>query len=175
MCRDCLDVESGGILLTFIPIHAAGTRNGAIDVSRLVISSYVTALHSLFQAKKKYVPVSKEQQKLLCVSQPGTPGQNALPTTMEEVDEVVRMFYSSGWSKENIVCLRGSEAMVDAVSMALNSCSCVHLACHGFQDPKLGMKSAFALHDGPLELSEIASKKLLDRQFAFLSACEAAS
>jgi tetratricopeptide (TPR) repeat protein len=161
--------------LTFIPIHAAGPRSGTIDVSRLVISSYVTTLHSLFQAKKKYVPVSKEQQKLLCVSQPRTPGQSALPTTMEEVDGVVQMFCSSGWSKENIVCLCGSEATVDAVSTALNSCSCVHLACHGFQDPKLGMKSAFALHDGFLELSEIASKKLYDRQFAFLSTCEAAS
>jgi CHAT domain-containing protein len=37
------------------------------------------------------------------------------------------------------------------------------------------MKSAFALHDGHLNLSEIASKRLSTGQFAFLSACHAAS
>jgi CHAT domain-containing protein len=37
------------------------------------------------------------------------------------------------------------------------------------------MKSAFSLHDGHLELSEIASKRLSTGQFAFLSACHAAS
>jgi CHAT domain-containing protein len=36
------------------------------------------------------------------------------------------------------------------------------------------MKSAFALHDGHLELSEIASKRLSSGQFAFLSACDTA-
>lgn len=41
--------------LTFIPIHAAGTATAvdAVDVSRLVISSYITTLSSLFQAKRK--------------------------------------------------------------------------------------------------------------------------
>jgi CHAT domain-containing protein len=38
----------------------------------------------------------------------------------------------------------------------------------------LGMKSAFALHDGFLELSKIASKRLSGGQFAFLSACHTA-
>ena len=39
----------------------------------------------------------------------------------------------------------------------------------------MGMKSAFALHDGDLSLNKIASKRLSNGQFAFLSACEAAS
>ena len=37
------------------------------------------------------------------------------------------------------------------------------------------MKSSFLLHDGRLELSKIASKKLSAGQLAFLSACHAAS
>jgi CHAT domain-containing protein len=37
------------------------------------------------------------------------------------------------------------------------------------------MKSAFSLYDGRLELSKIASKRLSAGQFAFLSACHAAS
>ena len=39
----------------------------------------------------------------------------------------------------------------------------------------MGMKSAFSLHDGDLSLNEIASKRLPNGQFAFLSACQAAS
>ena len=94
---------------------------------------------------------------------------------MEEVDEVALVFRSSGWPEQDIICLRGSEATVNAISSALDLCSWVHFACHGSQDPKLGMKSAFSVHDGQLELSAIAAKKLSHGQFAFLSACQAAS
>jgi len=88
---------------------------------------------------------------------------------------VVQVFCSSGWPQENIVWLHGLEATVNAVSNALDLCSWVHLACHGFQDPLLGMKSSFALSDGCLELGEIVSKRLSTGQFAFLSACHTAS
>ena len=37
------------------------------------------------------------------------------------------------------------------------------------------MKSAFVLHNGHLELDEIASKRLSKGQFTLLSACQAAS
>ena len=37
----------------FIPIHATGPKEGGIDTSNLVISSYVTTLSSLFQAQHK--------------------------------------------------------------------------------------------------------------------------
>ena len=161
--------------LTFIPVHAAGPGHGAPDVSQLIISSYATTLESLFQGQKKYVAVSKECQKFLCVSQPETPGEPALPQAMKEVDEVVQILCSSGCSKENITCLSGTEGTLDAVSAALNSCSWFHIACHGFQHSDLGMKSAFALHNGHLELGKIASKKLSKGQFALLSACQAAS
>jgi hypothetical protein len=36
--------------LTFIPIHAAGPENG--NVSRIIISSYVTSLNSLLHAQE---------------------------------------------------------------------------------------------------------------------------
>jgi CHAT domain-containing protein len=161
--------------LTFIPIHAAGSGSTGIDVSNLVISSYVITLQSLFRLQKTASLVPKGQLKLLSISQPNTPGQSSLPQTIEEVDEVATVFCSSGWPKENIVCLWGSEATVDKVSHSLESCSWVHFACHGSQDPILGMKSAFILQDGHLELGKIASKWLPNAQFAFLSACHAAS
>ena len=37
------------------------------------------------------------------------------------------------------------------------------------------MHSAFALHDGYLEIGQIASKRLSNAQFAFLSACNTAT
>ena len=153
--------------LTFIPIHAAGPRNKSIDVSQLVISSYVTTLQSLFQAQKKHVSIIKEQQKFLCVSQPETPGQSCLPQTTKEVDKVVNICCSFGWPRYRILCLCGSDATVNAVSDALDSCSWLHLAGHGFQDSKLGMKSAFALHDGHLDLAEIASKNVIKWSICF--------
>jgi CHAT domain-containing protein len=158
--------------LTFIPIHAAGPGSGIMDVSRLVISSYVTTLGSLLQSQKKNGSVAKGQLKFLSISQPG---ENLLSQTIKEVDEVAEVLRSSGWSEGDIFCLQGSEATVDRVASALNSCSWVHFACHGSQDPILGMKSAFSLHDGHLELSKVASKRLSAGQFAFLSACYAAS
>jgi CHAT domain-containing protein len=85
------------------------------------------------------------------------------------------MFRSSDWSEDDIVCLHGSKATVDRVSDMFDACSWVHFACHGFQHPVLGMKSAFSLYDGSLELGRIASKRLSNGQFAFLSACHAAS
>jgi CHAT domain-containing protein len=82
---------------------------------------------------------------------------------------------SGGSSEPDILHLNGSDATVTRVLSALDSFSWVHFACHGSQHPAFGMKSAFALHDGPLELSEIASKNLPSARFAFLSACHAAA
>ena len=56
---------------------------------------------------------------------------------------------------------QGGPKKILSVSAALNSCFWVHLACHGFQNSNLGMKSAFVLHNGHLELGEIASKGYL--------------
>jgi CHAT domain-containing protein/tetratricopeptide (TPR) repeat protein len=161
--------------LTFLPIHAAGPGRGPIDVSRLVVSSYVTTLDSLYQAQKRNMQNSPGQRKFLSISQPDTPGQSSLPRSAEEVEKVIEVACSAGWPKEHIIHLTGSDATVSRTSCALDACSWAHFACHGIQDPLLGTKSAFALHDGGLELGLIASKRLSMVQFAFLSVCHAAS
>ncbi|KIM80324.1 hypothetical protein PILCRDRAFT_73287 [Piloderma croceum F 1598] len=161
--------------LTFIPIHAAGPDKGAVDVSRMVISSYVTTLDSLFKAQQKAVQAPSGQQRLVAISQPNTPGQSPIPNCTQEVLHVVEGAATAGWVKEDIVHLHGADATVEHVLTALDTCSWAHFACHGFQDPMLGMKSAFALHNGHLELGQIVSKQLSIGQFAFLSACHAAS
>jgi hypothetical protein len=161
--------------LAFIPIHAAGPGGRTLDVSRLVISSFVTTLGSLLQSRERNGCLVNRHLKFLGISQPETPGDSPLPETIKEVDGVVKVIHSAGWPGENISSLEGSEATVDCVSRALDSCSWVHFACHGCQESMLGMKSAFSLYDGHLELSKIASKRLSTGQFAFLSACHAAS
>jgi CHAT domain-containing protein len=164
--------------LTFIPIHAASSGcKGATDVSRLIISSYITSLNSLLQVQERNRQSKMHGLKLLAVSQPNTAGLCPLPQSTVEVEKLVEAAYlaAEGCSKEDILHLSGSDATVNHVSAALESSSWVHFACHGFQDTALGMKSAFALHDGNLELGEIARKRLPNAQFAFLSACHAAS
>jgi DNA-binding MltR family transcriptional regulator len=163
--------------LTFIPIHAAGPHkfNGTVDVSRIVISSYVTTLDSLLQAQTKKKSVPTGQMKLLAVSQPNTPGQSPLPQSTHEVLGIVQLAFSAGWEANDIVRLHDLNATVSRVSDALDTCSWAHFACHGSHDPVLGTKSALALHDGYLELAQLASKRLSIGQFAFLSACHAAS
>ncbi|KIM83044.1 hypothetical protein PILCRDRAFT_819834 [Piloderma croceum F 1598] len=157
--------------LTFIPIHAAGL-GGTVDVTNLVISSYVTTLSSSLQARNKSTRSLDRTSKLLAVSQPDTPGQNPIPLSTEEVDRVVQVV---SLSTDNIVWLHGSDATVDRVSSALDSCSWVHFACHGMQHPTSGLDSAFALHDGNLDIAKMAPKKLPNAQFAFLSVCHAAA
>jgi CHAT domain-containing protein len=113
--------------------------------------------------------------RLLTVSQQNTPNQCPLPRSTEEVKRVAGMVSSAGWCEDHIVSLNDADATVLEVSEALDQCSWVHFACHGLQDPTSGMKSAFALYDGSLELAHLASKRLTHGRFAFLSVCHAAS
>jgi CHAT domain-containing protein len=135
----------------------------------------VTTLNTLFQAQKKSRLAVVGPLKLLTISQPDTPGERSLPMSTMEVEKLVQVVCAAGWSGEDIVRLNGADATVNRVSGALDTCSWVHFACHGVQDSASGMKSAFTLHDGALELNQIASKRLSIGQFAFLSVCHGAS
>ncbi|KAF7981783.1 hypothetical protein HWV62_31867 [Athelia sp. TMB] len=159
---------------TFLPIHAAGP-GGALDVSRLVVSSYINNVDSLLKARQHKLTNLDSPPKLLVVSQPNTIGQKPLPMATYEAAELKEIVASAKWPEENIVQLNGSEATVSSVSSALDTSSHIHFACHGLQHPFLGMKSAFALHDGFLELGQIASKRMTAGRFAFLSVCHAAA
>jgi CHAT domain-containing protein len=168
--------------LTFIPLHAAGpwNRTEVIDVSYLFASSYVTSLRSLLQAQRRSKQVAMSGLKLLAVSQPNTSDLPSLPQSIVEVNKLVDAAHlaavnSGGNTKPDILHLNGADAITTHVLGALDEFPWIHFACHGFQHPTLGMKSAFALHDGQLELTTIASKNLPSARFAFLSACHAAA
>ena len=101
--------------LTFIPIHAAGPHKGTVNVTRIIISSYVTSLYSLFQAEKIKGPASIGRQKLLAVSQPQTLGHSPLPQSTHEVLSVIHAARSVGWSEDDVVHLHGLDATVERV------------------------------------------------------------
>jgi len=89
------------------------------------------------------------------------------------VDEVVQMFYSSGWSKEILsvsVDQRQQWMRLNGFELML-LCS---FSVHGFQDPNWHEKCVLH-YMMVLSNSARSLQKLPDRQFAFLSACEAAS
>ena len=56
----------------------------------------------------------------------------------------------------------------------MDGSSWLHLACHGYQDDFDPLKSAFALHDGPLSLSDLMNTTSSTAELAFLSACQTA-
>jgi CHAT domain-containing protein len=70
--------------------------------------------------------------------------------------------------------LEGLNATVEDVLNSVKDASCVHFACHGYQDRSSCLESALLMHDGPLRLSAIASNRLAQADFAFLSACHSA-
>lgn len=160
--------------LSFFPIHAAGP-SATIDVSRLVVSSYISTADSLLKSHRHKLKSARGPPKLLAVSQPHTAGQNSLPMCTREVAALKKMAQAAHWPASDILHLDDADATVSCVSAALDTSSYIHFACHGLQHPSLGMKSAFALHDGLLELAQIASKRVSTGRFAFLSVCHAAA
>ena len=68
----------------------------------------------------------------------------------------------------------GDQATKKAVSAVLDQHPWLHLACHGSQHVDDPLKSAFALHDGPLTLSDLMNKTSTNAELAFLSACQTA-
>jgi CHAT domain-containing protein len=94
---------------------------------------------------------------------------------VEEVKRVADVFRAAGWSDNEVICLNDSDATVGTTSSAVESCSILHMACHGVQDASFTMNSGFLLHDGHLQLGQIVEKRLTSAQFTFLSVCHAAS
>jgi CHAT domain-containing protein len=93
---------------------------------------------------------------ILVVSQPDIPGLAApLPSTTVEAASVAWNF------PNNVTHLTQEQATIGAVLDAMEHCGWVHLACHGVQDTSSDpTKSAFFLHDGRLELSQLMNTSL---------------
>jgi CHAT domain-containing protein len=156
--------------LAFLPLHAAGIYHPkdpsqTIRASDFVVSSYAPSLSALI---KPHTRTSQDPDpRILVVSQPATPGQNPLPCTTEEASAISRHF------PNHVTLLEGEHGTVNAVVGAMKEHNWVHISCHGIQhyDPT---KSAFMLHDGPLELSNLIDTSVPRAELAVLSACQTA-
>jgi tetratricopeptide (TPR) repeat protein/CHAT domain-containing protein len=159
--------------LSFLPIHAAGpySKNGGPDLTKRVVSSYTNTLGALRRARLRNP--NHDTIRMLVVGQSGTPGQNQLPYVLEEVETTCEMALSHGVV---VTRLEGTDAKRNSVAEKLKDVNCAHFACHGHQDQTdNALSSALFLDDGPLSLSTIASYRIINADFAFLSACESAS
>lgn len=130
------------------------------------VSSYTPSLTSLLTPSA--TPAPRNIPNILVVSQSHTPGQTPLPGTLREA-ELVRTHFPHGTT------LAHAEATITDVLSAMEAHCWVHLACHGIQDPLDPTKSAFALYDGRLELSQLMTKSLKHAELAVLSACQTAT
>ncbi|TFY61659.1 hypothetical protein EVG20_g6971 [Dentipellis fragilis] len=155
--------------VAFLPLHAAGiydtTTEPGSKVFDYVTSSYTPTLTALLNDMSK-----QEFRGLLAVSQPSTPGQKALPETVNEVRAIEKRVGCF-----NLEWLNGSQATVSSVLSGMAEHSWIHLACHAVQRVDQSTKSAFCLDQGQLELSQIITKSLPFAELAFLSACQTAS
>jgi CHAT domain-containing protein len=103
------------------------------------------------------------------VSQPATPLQHRLPGAVHEVTAIrSRIPY-------NIKVLSDDDATVSNVLEEMGKHSWAHFACHSVQHLQDATASAFALHDGQLQLRQIMTKSFKNAEFAFLSACQTAA
>jgi CHAT domain-containing protein len=157
--------------LTFLPLHAAGpyVKGKGPDASRRVVSSYTSTLGALLRANS---PLPSAEARITAIGLAETPNHNALPNVSTEIQLIQKHALASG---SPLHVLEGPEATVETVLAALTKSNCVHFACHGRQDLYNPLDSALLLYDKPLKLSTIASNRLDQANFAFLSACRSAS
>ncbi|VDC07766.1 unnamed protein product [Peniophora sp. CBMAI 1063] len=155
-----------------LPLHAAGIYDETAGprTCNLVVSSYAPSLPALTRSLDSSARQGSTP-RILVVTQPDTPGFPPLPGTTVEGLRLRELFDDS---ETPPTALDGEHATTDAVKRVLGEYSWLHLACHGSQDLNDPLKSAFALYDGPLTLSDLMATTADNADLAFLSACQTA-
>ncbi|VDC06470.1 unnamed protein product [Peniophora sp. CBMAI 1063] len=158
--------------LTQLPLHAAGIYDDIPGprVYDFVVSSYTPSLSAMTRSIDAFTQ-QHTAPGILVVTQPDTPGTAPLPGTRHEGARLHSVFAASQIPS---TALNGGEATANAVKLALREHSWLHLACHGRQEMNDPLKSAFALYDGPLSLSDLMVTTADNAELAFLSACQTA-
>lgn len=155
--------------LTFLPLHAAGlySEPNGPRIFNHVVSSYIPSLTTLVESIKGTATPSP---RVLAISQPSTPGQTRIPSTVTEVQRIQKEFPS-----DRFTWLNAESATIEAVTEEMGNHNWCHFACHGVQNRDDPTQSSFALHNGSLTLGTIMSKSFKSAELAFLSACQTAT
>ncbi|KAK7458039.1 hypothetical protein VKT23_009949 [Stygiomarasmius scandens] len=158
--------------LTFLPIHAAGIYNklnkNQETLMDHVVSSYAPSIKILLQSRARTINPKNSAVSVLAVAQPHAPGHSPIPKTLEEA-KLIRKHFPNG------VTLKDDRGNISTVLDEMAKHDWVHFACHGVQNPLDPAKSAFALNDGMLELSQLMPISFKHAELAFLSACQTAA
>ncbi|KAF5331957.1 hypothetical protein D9611_008866 [Ephemerocybe angulata] len=157
--------------LSFLPIHAAGIYGNSHSESILdyAIPSYTPTIAALTTRVSNRRCIDKEASGLFLTSQPNAPGAPSIPGTTEEVQSIHRKATEDGI---RVLLLEGSAVTVDECLEHMEHFSCIHLACHAFQDAGDPLHSRFRFHNGSLDLATIIQRDLKNADLAFLSACQ---
>ena len=162
-------------LLSILPLHAAGYHDSGSTKNAIdrVISSYTPTVKSLAYARERAVRAeSLEEQRAMLVGMPETPGVKTLAWVTKEVEMLQKLL--SSHIQTTVV---EHPTKVGVLSM-LQDYQIVHLACHGYSSAVDPSQSKLLLHDwqtSPLTVSDLTSMNIKLPQFAYLSACDAAS
>jgi len=133
-----------------------------------VISSYTPTLSALARARQK---ATADSVRHLGIGLPATPGLPPLPAVSREMEVLARHFTPNQGNHQ----LLGSQATRVRVASAMTSHSWVHMACHARQGHIDPDRSGFALWDGSLTITDLATQPGRSRDLAFLSACQTAT
>ena len=158
--------------LTFLPLHAAGPydKNGP-DIMQRIIFSYVTTLAALARARSRPSPAKTKMLSIGVTQTPYAPQMRTLPKIGAEIDVIRTVTLTHQLQGRQ---LRDEAATVDDVTSLLRDFNFIHFACHGLQIQDRPMDSVLYLGNDSLSLARIASLRLGDAEFAFLSACHTA-
>ncbi|MEV1242740.1 CHAT domain-containing protein [Nonomuraea sp. NPDC050022] len=150
--------------LTLLPLHAAGGPGGW--VMDRAVSSYTPTLRILAETPPAVSP--EDDDRLLIVSLPETPGQPPLPGVVKETDALRKLFAGRH------TLLHGDDATKANVRAELARHRWAHLSCHATQDLTTPSRGGLIVYDGRLTVTDLAEE---DRKgdFAFLSACKTAT
>jgi CHAT domain-containing protein len=155
-----------------LPLHASGIYEGnnRSSASDYIVSSYTTSLSTLIKAREEFQPVRRQEIQILLFGEPNAPGLRPIPSVQEEIQRVATIAISASVQIRNTL---GVAPVVKSVLQQIPAAHVLHLACHGQQHTE-ALKSAFALQDGPLTISDLMALDLPKAMLAYLGACETA-
>ncbi|EDR09769.1 uncharacterized protein LACBIDRAFT_233630 [Laccaria bicolor S238N-H82] len=150
--------------LCALPIHAAGPYHVEMkNIPDLYISSYTPTLSSLISARA--VKDLATSPSFLAIGVP----DNTLRSAEEEIAKIKNYI-------PDVKVMIGEQVTRDPLLCALRQHSWAHFACHGHWNARQPFQSCFELFGKEsISVLELAKERLTHAEFAFLSACFAAT
>jgi hypothetical protein len=152
-----------------------------------MISSYIPTISSLLTARRSFAPIDVSKVKMLLAAAPAPPDRDRwpkLPSTVTEVKAVADVVDSVSRSirlplpaeQDVLDGPNGDEKGISVPTLVgtLGKAEILHLACHGYQNPRDALASGFALSDEMLTIAQLMREPLPRARIAFLSACNTA-